>query len=100
MTHVEWHQYPKETPTKEMDEVEFLLTFKASDGFLYTSSGEWYEKNKEWDTLYSDEVIAWAEMPEPYCPKEPEDNHPDAVTARKYMSGDPETVKALSIFDE
>ena len=28
------------------------------------------------------------------------DNHPDAVTARKYMSGDPETVKALHIFDE
>ena len=26
--------------------------------------------------------------------------HPNAVTARKYMSGDPETVKALHIFDE
>lgn len=41
-----------------------------------------------------------AEPPEPYCPKEPEDMHPDAVTARKYIAGDPETIKALSIFDE
>lgn len=32
--------------------------------------------------------------------KEPYDNHPDAVTDRKYMSGDTETVKALHIFDE
>lgn len=27
------------------------------------------------------------------------DNHPDAVTARKYMAGDPETIKRLHIFD-
>ena len=26
--------------------------------------------------------------------------HPDAITARKYAEGDPETVKALHIFDE
>ena len=45
-------------------------------------------------------VTAWAELPEPYNPEEPEDNHPDAITARKYAEGDPETVKALHIFDE
>lgn len=28
-----------------------------------------------------------------------EDNHPDAITARKYAEGDPETVKKLGIFD-
>lgn len=28
------------------------------------------------------------------------DMHPDAITARKYMEGDPETVKALHIFEE
>ena len=33
-------------------------------------------------------------------PPKPIDNHPDAVTTRKYMAGDPETVKALRIFDE
>lgn len=30
--------------------------------------------------------------------EEPLDMHPDAVTARKYMAGDPETVRALEIF--
>lgn len=27
------------------------------------------------------------------------DMHPDAITARKYMAGDPETLKRLGIFD-
>lgn len=31
---------------------------------------------------------------------DPLDMHPDAVTARKYMAGDPQTVRALEIFDE
>ena len=46
------------------------------------------------------EVLAWANFPEPYRPPEPEDNHPDAITAREYMAGDPETIRRLSIFDE
>lgn len=45
-------------------------------------------------------VIAWAEQPEPYKEPEPLDMHQDAVTARKYSEGDPETVKALNIFAE
>lgn len=28
------------------------------------------------------------------------DNHPDAVTARKYMAGDPGTIRALEIFED
>ena len=28
------------------------------------------------------------------------DNHPDAVTARKYMAGDPLTVRALEIYED
>ena len=28
------------------------------------------------------------------------DNHPDAVTARKYMAGDPMIVRALEIFED
>lgn len=70
MTHVDWHPYPNAKP-------------------------------KLWECkLVTHKVIAWAEMPEPYKPPEPFDMHPDAITARKYAEGDPETVKALHIFDE
>lgn len=39
------------------------------------------------------------DVPKPYAPSEPEDMHPDAVTARAYAAGDPETIKRLRIFD-
>ena len=98
--HVDWHKWPKEKPAKGSDRNKFLLTFKTKKGSYYTSMGEWYDKYKEWASFSFDEVIAWAELPEPYKPEELEDNHPDAITARKYAEGDPETVKALRIFDE
>lgn len=97
MTKVNWHQYPDEMPDSGKD---YLVTIEGPDGtrfvcmshFMYLT--EWIKPNKYF------KVIAWAELPEPYKPEEPEDNHPDAITARKYAEGDPETVKALHIFDE
>ncbi len=95
MTHVDWHPYPEDIP----DSLEsYLVTVEDENGFSYVDK-KVYSDVAEWliDKRYK--VIAWAELPEVYKP-EPEDNHPDAITARKYMSGDPDTVKALHIFDE
>lgn len=101
-----WHPYPDEKPES------FLRNYLVTIEVLYDKStrtkvdidtwsdskegGEWEILNNGIDFI----VTAWAELPEPYNPEEPEDNHPDAITARKYAEGDPETVKALHIFDE
>ena len=50
-------------------------------------------------TTDPEDVLAWAELPKPYKPPKPMDMHPDAVFARKYMAGDPETVKKAHLFD-
>ena len=97
MTRVNWHPYPEEKPTKKD---RYLINLDDGNGYQYITIATFY-KDTFWESGVIDHiVIAWAELPEPYIPPQPEDNHPDAITARKYMSGDPETVKALSIFDE
>ena len=101
MTKVNWHPYPKEKPPKTGD---YLVTWLS----LHTYRFPWVtirEFNAITNKFDCEDgryyiALAWAEMPEPYKPEEPEDNHPDAITARKYAEGDPETVKALHIFDE
>ncbi len=108
MTHVDWHPYPKEKPKDDGYYIvtinPFLNSYPVVSDFWksMTVCDEDFSKTETvsfWER-YGGQVLAWAELPEPYCPKEPYDNHPDAVTARKYMSGDTETVKALHIFDE
>lgn len=103
MTHVDWHPYPEDMPKKPGCYLVTYAEYYDLDNFNLYVDFRYFSEEKlfvnefdEWDLL----IIAWAEMPEPYRPPEPEDNHPDAITARKYMSGDPETVKALHIFDE
>lgn len=100
MTKIDWHPYPDEKPKKNN---VYIVTFFSSfyKKTLVYDDGYDVEKD-EWETFNDDgcRILAWAELPEPYRPPEYEDNHPDAITARKYMAGDPETVKALHIFDE
>lgn len=95
MTHVDWKQYPKEKPKKSG---YYFLSFPI--GTIGGTVGlSFFDKGLE-EFEYNDCLaIAWAEIdyPEPF---EPDDNHPDAITARKYAEGDPETVKELHIFDE
>lgn len=98
MTHVDWHPYPEETPQSGdnylvtvIDQSDHKTRYVGTALFLNVTG---------WNVSSRYRVIAWAELPEPYKPEEPEDNHPDAITARKYAEGDPETVKALRIFDE
>ncbi len=83
------------------DLLEVLLTL--ADGTVET---DLFDAGKgRFDYFSFDEVIAWAYFPKPCRPPEkkpkpdPWDMHPDAITCRKYMEGDPETVKELEIFD-
>lgn len=96
MTHVDWKLYPKDMPNSGES---YLVTVEDEHGFRYVGTAV-YMNLTGWLVDKRYKVIAWAEKPEPYRPSEPEDNHPDAITARKYMKKDPETVKALHIFDE
>lgn len=59
-TEIEWHPYPKEKPTKDglyLITLKFGNTKEVSMGYL--------TKN-----IYSNTLIAWAEIPEPYKEKE------------------------------
>lgn len=61
MTHVDWHQYPQEKPSKSGD---FLVTVKKIEGEIvmirfYTDWGEKFNFNDK-------QILAWAELPQPY----------------------------------
>lgn len=96
---INWHPYPEEKPK---DDGRYLVTLKSLDGRLNVIEDYYNELYDKWTTsnCYDWNVIAWADKPEPYKPTELLDMHQDAITARKYMEGDPETVKALQIFEE
>ena len=101
MTHVDWHPFDyRKTATHPTERRLYLVTLKFSSAEKMVSSLLYYKDKKRFSAAYDGCIIAWAELPEPYNPEEPEDNHPDAITARKYAEGDPDTVKALHIFDE
>ena len=101
MTQVEWHPYPKEKPSEEK---QYLISFYVYKEKRSGVDIEFYDPDHDDWGIYDDgvytRVTAWAERPEPYKEPEPLDMHPDAITARKYALGDPETVKALHIFDK
>lgn len=101
MTHIDWYPYPEEKPKEEK---QYLISFYVYKEKRHGVDIDFYNPEHDvWD-VYDDgvytRVTAWAERPEPYKEPEPLDMHPDAITARKYALGDPETVKALHIFDK
>ena len=104
MSTVKWHPYPKEKPPKEGG---YLITvyYDESKSFPFEPGDKWVTTDDfcvidgALRFLSDPDVIAWAVLPEPYDPPDPWDTHPDAITCRKYMEGDPETVKELEIFD-
>lgn len=96
-----WHPFPDEEPPEGK---KLLVTWIDNLGKnRVVTLGVWGDKEKgglfhhPYDWLAT--PIAWMLCPEPYETPEPEDMHPDAITCRKYMEGDPETVKELEIFD-
>lgn len=79
---------------------EYLITHDGGYHGKLEVGIDYFDADTEcWVNILDRHIIAWAEKPEPYQPEQ-EDNHPDALTAKKYVEGDPETVKALTIFDE
>ena len=97
---INWHKYPDEYPPKNN---RYLTTIpsKSEDAHRYVDITFWDGNREYWYTPSIYDPIAWAELPEPYEPpkRDPYYNHPDEITARKYMERDPETLKALGIFD-
>ncbi len=95
---IDWHPYPEEQPPKND---RYLVTLPSEDDDEDEQVIIAYWDKKRWLHPSNNLPIAWAEMPEPYEPpkRDPYYNHPDEITARKYMERDPETLKALGIFD-
>ena len=92
-----WHKYPDEKPPKDD---WYLITYLDKSGEKWVITEEYDKKKGRFLREPFDlNVLAWAYAPEPF-EEEKVDMHPDAITARKYIEGDPETVKALHIFDE
>lgn len=56
-----WHPYPQEKPPKQME--SYLTTMPKGIVGINTFIDSVFG-------LYDNEVIAWAELPEPYNPKE------------------------------
>lgn len=86
-------------PTKKLISLIRLLVKPEQQEYILEVLSFCCGKFDELDERSNLEIVAWAEKPDPYRPPEPIDNHPDAVTTRKYMENDPETIKRLGIFD-
>lgn len=99
MTKVNWRKFPESKPKKKG---KYLVTvFDSEDQTVKPRVivARWRKKTGQFWGVPDWNILAWMEFPAPYEPPEPEDMHPDAITARNYMEGDPETLKRLGIFD-
>lgn len=66
MTHVDWHPYPEEKPTKKD---RYLISIDDGNGHQYITIATLY-KDIFWESGVIDHiVIAWADLPEPYRPE-------------------------------
>lgn len=66
MTQVDWHPYPEEKPKINVD---YLVTYKGI-GYGIRVGFDGWQTNESWASFKDDEVIAWAELPEPYKSKD------------------------------
>ena len=65
-TLVNWMPYPENKPTEEDEFKEFLVTIDCGLGQFVTTD-QWLSVGC-WDAYLDRDVLAWAEMPEPYRP--------------------------------
>lgn len=102
-----WHPYPETKPPEKPKDYLVTITDAGRHPVTrYTTALRWAKTYfyREWG-VPEEIVTAWAEMPAPYDGKdvediEPVDMHPDTITGQKYLENDPETINALTIFDE
>lgn len=63
MTHVDWHPYPEEKPTKKD---RYLISLDDGNGHQYITIATFY-KDTFWESGAIDHIVsAWAELPEPF----------------------------------
>lgn len=64
---VTWHKYPDEVPQR-FD--KFLVTIQSPTGAIFVDVLFYSDFAKSWmDLNILDQVLAWAELPEPYKPE-------------------------------
>ena len=66
MTHVDWHPYPDEQPTKLR---LYLVTYKNKDYEPCIYVALYFNGWRTGSLSELEDVIAWAELPEPYRPE-------------------------------
>ena len=57
-----WHPYPEEIPSKN----GYYLTTSIYKRKKYIETKSWFLERREFDEEDDENIIAWAEMPEPY----------------------------------
>lgn len=63
-----WHKYPDEVPSRFN---KFLVTIQSPTGAIFVDTLFYSDFAKSWmDLGVMDQVLAWAELPEPYKTQE------------------------------
>lgn len=61
-----WHPYPKEKPKENNGYLVSVKLWNKS----FTSTSYWITSNDVFEDIWDNCIYAWAEKPEPYNPKE------------------------------
>lgn len=66
-TEAVWHKYPDEVPQRFN---KFLVTIQSPTGAIFVDTLFYSDFVKSWlDLNILDQVLAWAELPDPYKPE-------------------------------
>ena len=63
---IEWHPYPKEKPKTDDQYIVSIKLWNIS----FTVTANWRNVKDKFVDVFDMNITAWAEMPEPYNPKE------------------------------
>ena len=63
---IEWHPYPKEKPKTDD---QYIVSIKLWNN-SFTATANWRNVKDKFVDVFDRNITAWAEMPEPYNPKE------------------------------
>ena len=60
-----WRKYPQEKPTVDDQYIVSIRLGKVS----FTATADWKNVKGKFQDVFNENIIAWAEMPEPYKEK-------------------------------